>query len=136
MRGALVVLAILLLSWVTPALPAEPSHSHPAWIETAARRIPARVIPLAPVPDPMARGAPKSLDALLASGRFKGAGEVQVDQTSQEPRRATGAPLFRALLDMCARQGVPLVIHDDLTPETTPDLERARGSQERLCYTP
>jgi predicted TIM-barrel fold metal-dependent hydrolase len=96
-----------------------------AWIEAAARRHPDRVIPLAPVPDPMAADAAKKLDGALASGRFKGAGEVHIHQASRKIRRAIDAPPVLALLDVCARHGVPLVVHDELTPETTAELERA-----------
>ena len=96
-----------------------------AWIETAIRRFPDRVIPFAPVPDPLADDAAKRLDALLATGRFKGAGEVHVHQVSRKIRRAFDAPPVLALLDVCARRQVPLVIHDELTPETTAELERA-----------
>jgi predicted TIM-barrel fold metal-dependent hydrolase len=96
-----------------------------AWIETAARRFPDRVIPFAPVPDPMAADAAKKLEALLASGRFKGAGEVHVHQASRKIRRAIDAAPFLALLDVCARHAAPLVVHDELTPETTAELERA-----------
>ncbi len=96
-----------------------------AWIEAAARRLPERVIPFAPVPDPTAADAAKRLEALLATGRFKGAGEVHIHQASRKIRRAADAPAFLAVLDACARHGVPLVIHDELTPETTAELERA-----------
>jgi predicted TIM-barrel fold metal-dependent hydrolase len=96
-----------------------------AWIEAAARRLPDRVIPLAPVPDPMAADAAKKLDAQLAGGRFKGAGEVHVNQVSRKIRRAIDAPPFLALLDVCARHGVPLVVHDELTADATVQLERA-----------
>ncbi|MGH7264892.1 MAG: amidohydrolase family protein [Candidatus Rokuibacteriota bacterium] len=96
-----------------------------AWIEAAARRFPDRVIPFAPVPDPMAADAATRLDRLLATGRFKGAGEVHVHQASRKIRRAADAPPFRAVLDACARHGAPLVVHDELTPETTAELERA-----------
>ncbi len=102
-----------------------------AWIERAAQRYPDRIIALAPVPDPMAPDAAKRLDALLATGRFKGAGEVHVHQASRKIRRAADAPPFMALLDVCARHGVPLVIHDELTPETTAELERALGHDRK-----
>jgi predicted TIM-barrel fold metal-dependent hydrolase len=96
-----------------------------AWIEAAARRFPDRVIPFAPVPDPMAPDAAKKLDGVLASGRFKGAGEAHVHQVSRKIRRAIDAPPVLALLDVCARHGVPLVVHDELTPQTTAELEKA-----------
>jgi predicted TIM-barrel fold metal-dependent hydrolase len=95
-----------------------------AWIETAAKRFPDRVIPFAPVPDPMAADAGKRLDTLLATGRFKGAGEVHVHQVSRKIRRAFDAPPVLAVLDVCASRQAPLVIHDELTPETTGELER------------
>lgn len=96
-----------------------------AWIEAAVRRFPDRIIPFAPVPDPTAADAARRLDALLATGRFKGAGEAHVHQVSRKIRRAADAPAFLALLDACARHGAPLVIHDELTKETTAELERA-----------
>jgi predicted TIM-barrel fold metal-dependent hydrolase len=95
------------------------------WIPDAARRFPDRVLPFAPVPDPMAPDAAKRLAAQLAGGRFRGAGEVHVHQASRKIRRAIDAPPFLAILDVCAKAEVPLVIHDELTPETTAELERA-----------
>jgi predicted TIM-barrel fold metal-dependent hydrolase len=96
-----------------------------AWIEAAAREYPGRVIPFAPVPDPMSPAGAKRLDGLLATGRFQGAGEVHIHQASRKIRRSADAPPVRAILDVCARRGVPLVIHDELTPETGAELERA-----------
>lgn len=97
-----------------------------AWIETAGRRFPDRVLALAPVPDPLAADAARRLDTLLAGGRFRGAGEVHVHQASRKIRRAVDAPPFLALLDVCARHGAPFVIHDELTePALTAELERA-----------
>jgi predicted TIM-barrel fold metal-dependent hydrolase len=96
-----------------------------AWIEAAVKQHPDRVIGMAPVPDPIATHAAARLDGLLATGRFKGAGEVHVHQASRKIRRAADAPPFLALLDVCARRGAPLVIHDELDPETMAQLERA-----------
>lgn len=97
-----------------------------AWIEGAARRFPDRVLAFAPVADPTAADAATRLDALLATGRFRGAGEVHVHQASRKIRRAADAPPFLALLDVCARREAPLVIHDELAaPELTAELERA-----------
>ncbi len=58
-----------------------------AWIETTARRFPDRVIPFAPVPDPTAADAAKRLDALLATGRFKG---ETLDRLMRWTRRVLG----------------------------------------------
>lgn len=101
----------------------------PAWIEAAARRFPDRVIPLAPVPDPLAPDAARRLEARLADGRFRGAGEVHLHQASRKIRRAADDPAFLAVLDVVGRRGVPVVIHDELTPETTAELERALGQR-------
>lgn len=108
------------------------------WIDGAAKRGPDRVLPFAPVPDPMAADAAPRLDALLATGRYRGAGEVHVHQASRKIRRAADAPPFLALLDVCARRGAPLVIHDELTHEITAELERAlahnRGAAVVLAH--
>jgi len=96
-----------------------------AWIESAAKRHPDRVIPAAPVPDPMAPEAAARLEAQLETGRFRAAGEAHVHQASRKIRRAMDAPPFLAVLEVCAKHGVPLIIHDELDPEVTAQLERA-----------
>lgn len=95
------------------------------WIETAAKRHPERVLRFAPLPDPTDPGAAKRLDTLLATGRFRGVGEVHVQQASRKIRRAADHPVLKEVYDLIARHGVPIVIHDELTPETTAELERA-----------
>jgi predicted TIM-barrel fold metal-dependent hydrolase len=104
-----------------------------AWIEAAARRFPDRVIAVAPVPDPTAPDAARRLDALLATGRFRGAGEVHIHQASRKIKRAIDAAPILAVLDACARHDVPLVIHDELTPETTAELERALAHNRKAA---
>jgi predicted TIM-barrel fold metal-dependent hydrolase len=96
-----------------------------AWIEGAGQRRLDRILPFAPVPDPLAPDAATRLSALLATGWFRGAGEVHVHQASRKIRRAADAPPFLALLDVCARHSAPLVIHDELDAETTAQLEQA-----------
>jgi predicted TIM-barrel fold metal-dependent hydrolase len=96
-----------------------------AWIQAAAKRHPTRVVAFAPVPDPVAPDAADRLQALLAGGPFRGAGEVHVHQASRQIRRAVDGPAFLALLEVCARHGAPLVIHDELDEGTTAELERA-----------
>lgn len=97
----------------------------PAWIARAAERYPDRVIAVAPVQDPLAPDAPRRLERDLGGGRYRGAGEVHVHQASRKIRRAIDTPPFRALLDVCAGHGVPLIIHDELTDGLTPELEGA-----------
>jgi predicted TIM-barrel fold metal-dependent hydrolase len=97
----------------------------PAWIARAAERHPNRVIPVAPVSDPLAPDAARRLERDLGSGKYRGAGEVHVHQASRKIRRAIDTPPFRALLDVCAGHGAPFVIHDELTDGLVPELERA-----------
>ena len=96
-----------------------------AWIGRAVEKYPTRVIAVAPVPDPLAPDAARRLEKDLAGGRYRGAGEVHVHQASRKIRRAIDGPPFRALLDVCAKHGAPLVVHDELTDGVVPELERA-----------
>jgi predicted TIM-barrel fold metal-dependent hydrolase len=102
-----------------------------AWITRAAERHPDRVIPVAPVPDPLASGAPRQLEQDLAAGRYRGGGEVHVNQASRNIRRAIDAPPFRALLDVCAAHGAPLIVHDELKDAVVPELERALAQNRK-----
>lgn len=97
----------------------------PAWISRAAERHPDRVVAVAPVPDPLAPDAARRLERDLGSGRYRAAGEVHVHQGSRKIRRAIDTPPFRTLLDVCAGQGVPFIIHDELTDGLVSELEGA-----------
>jgi predicted TIM-barrel fold metal-dependent hydrolase len=97
----------------------------PTWIARAAERHPNRVIPVAPVSDPLSPDAARRLERDLGSGKYRGAGEVHVHQASRKIRRAIDTPPFRALLDVCAGHGAPFVVHDELTDGLVPELERA-----------
>jgi predicted TIM-barrel fold metal-dependent hydrolase len=102
-----------------------------AWIGRAAERHPGRVIAVAPVPDPLAADAARRLEKDLAGGRYRGAGEVHVHQVSRKIRRAIDGPPFRALLDVCAAHGAPLIVHDELTDGLVPELERALAQNRK-----
>jgi predicted TIM-barrel fold metal-dependent hydrolase len=97
----------------------------PAWIARAVERYPDRVVAVAPVPDPLRSDAARRLEMDLASGRYRGAGEVHVHQASRRIRRAIDTPPFRALLDVCAGHGVPFIIHDELGDGLVAELEGA-----------
>jgi predicted TIM-barrel fold metal-dependent hydrolase len=102
-----------------------------AWIARAAERYPERVIAVAPVPDPTAPDAARQLDKDLASGRYRGGGEVHVHQASRKIRRAFDGPAFRAILDVVATHGAPLIVHDELTDGLIPELERALAQSRK-----
>jgi predicted TIM-barrel fold metal-dependent hydrolase len=102
-----------------------------AWMARAAERHPDRVILVAPVPDPLGPDAARRLERDLASGRYRGAGEVHVHQASRKIRRAIDAPPFRALLEVCAGHGMPFVIHDELTNGLVAELEGALAQNRK-----
>jgi predicted TIM-barrel fold metal-dependent hydrolase len=102
-----------------------------SWIGRAAERHRDRVIPVAPVPDPLAPDAARRLEKDLADGRYRGAGEVHVHQASRKIRRAIDGPPFRALLDVCAGHRAPLIVHDELTDGLVPELERALAQNRK-----
>jgi predicted TIM-barrel fold metal-dependent hydrolase len=102
-----------------------------AWIARAAERYPERVIAVAPVPDPTAPDAARQLEKDLASGRYRGGGEVHVHQASRKIRRAIDGPPFRALLEVVATHGAPLIVHDELTDGLIPELERALAQNRK-----
>jgi predicted TIM-barrel fold metal-dependent hydrolase len=103
----------------------------PAWISRAVERHPDRVIAVAPVPDPLAPDAARRLERYLASGRYRGAGEVHVHQASRKIRRAIDTPPFRALLDVCAGHGAPFIIHDELTDALVTELQGALAQNRK-----
>jgi predicted TIM-barrel fold metal-dependent hydrolase len=103
----------------------------PAWIAAAARKYPDRVIPGLPVTDPTAPDAAMRLDAALAGGKAHALGEIHVRQVSRKIDRDPGAPAFIKFLEVAAKHGVPLVIHDELNDAATAALGKALAAQPR-----
>ncbi len=95
------------------------------WISAAAKRYPDRIIQAAPIPDPLSPAQADKLDALLASGRYRAAGEVHIRQVSRKIDRQTDDPAFGQVLEVAAKHGVPVVIHSELTVEAAQRLETA-----------
>ncbi len=103
----------------------------PAWIAAAARKYPDRVVPGLPVADPTAPDAAMRLDAALAGGKAHAVGEIHVRQVSRKIDRDPGAPAFVKLLEVAAKHGVPVVIHDELNDAATAALGKALAAQPR-----
>jgi predicted TIM-barrel fold metal-dependent hydrolase len=103
----------------------------PAWIAAAARKYPDRVVPGLPVADPTAPDAAMRLDAALAGGKRHALGEIHVRQVSRKIDRDPGAPAFIKLLEVAAKHGVPVVIHDELNDAATAALGKALAAQPR-----
>jgi predicted TIM-barrel fold metal-dependent hydrolase len=95
------------------------------WIEAAARKHPERVIPFAPVPRPTDAASVKALERLLATGRFRGVGEVHVNQPSRKISIPADHPVLQEIYALCARAELPIVLHAELDGPTTAALERA-----------
>ena len=103
----------------------------PAWIAQAVRKYPDLVLPGVPVADPTAPDAAARLDAALAPGKFRAIGEVHLRQISRKIDRDSGAPAFAKILEVAAKHGVPVVIHDELTDQATAALGRALAAHPK-----
>lgn len=103
----------------------------PAWIAAAARKYPDRVVPGLPVTDPTAPDAAARLDAALAGGKAHAVGEIHVRQVSRKIDRDPGASAFVKLLEVAAKHGVPVVVHDELNEAATAALGKALAAQPR-----
>ncbi len=95
------------------------------WIEAAAKRHPDRVIPFAPLPRPTDPASVKSLERLLATERFRGVGEVHVNEPSRKIAIPADHPVLQEIYALCAQSQVPIVLHAELDAETTASLKRA-----------
>jgi predicted TIM-barrel fold metal-dependent hydrolase len=95
------------------------------WIGAAAKRYPEKVLQGAPVPDPLHPDQAKALDGLLATGRYRAAGEVHVRQLSRKIDLRPDTDEFGRLLEAAAKHKVPVVIHAELNDKLAGSLERA-----------
>ncbi len=103
----------------------------PAWIAAAAKKYPDRVVPALPLPDPMAEGAAAGLEAALGRSKARVVGEAHVRQVSRKIERDLASPAFGRILEVTARHGVPLVIHQELDDRATAGLEAALAAHPR-----
>ena len=103
----------------------------PAWIAAAARKYSDRVLPAVPVPDPMAPDAGARLEAALARGKAHAIGEIHLRQVSRKIDRDPNAPAFAKVLEVAAKHGLPVVVHDELTDRATAALAQALTAHPR-----
>jgi predicted TIM-barrel fold metal-dependent hydrolase len=104
----------------------------PAWLSAATRRYPDRVLAGQPLPDPTDPGAAARLDAALERSGARVVGEVHLRQVGRRTiDRDPASPAFGQVLAVCARRGVPLVIHYELTDAAAAALERALAAHPR-----
>ncbi len=103
-----------------------------AWIAAAVKKYPELVVAGVPVPDPTSEAGARALDGALAGGRARVAGEVHVRQMgSRNIDRDPASPEFGRILEVVAKHGVPLVIHDELTDQAAATLERALAAHRK-----
>jgi predicted TIM-barrel fold metal-dependent hydrolase len=95
------------------------------WIEAAAKKYPDLVAAGLRIPDPMNMAAAGQLDVELARTKARVMGEVHIRHAARKIERDPSAPAFMQILELSAQRGVPVVIHDELTPAAFASLEAA-----------
>ena len=103
----------------------------PAWIAAAARKYPDRVLPGAPVSDPTAADAGARLEAALGRGKLHAIGEVHLRQLSRKIDRDPTVPGFAQILEVAAKHGLPVVVHDELDDKAAEALAKALAAHPR-----
>jgi predicted TIM-barrel fold metal-dependent hydrolase len=95
------------------------------WIAAAAGKYPTLVVAGQPVPEPLSPQAATRLEAELAKGRARAAGETHVRQVSRKIDRNPADAAFLQLLEVAGRHNVPVVVHQELDAAATAALEAA-----------
>jgi predicted TIM-barrel fold metal-dependent hydrolase len=101
-----------------------------AWIAAAARKYPDRVVVGMPVPDPADERQAARLEAALGEGA-RALGEVHVRQVSRKIDRNPADPAFGRILELAARRGLPVVIHQELDQAAGAGLEKALAAHPK-----
>jgi predicted TIM-barrel fold metal-dependent hydrolase len=99
------------------------------WIGAAAKRYPGKILQAAPVPNPSHPGQAKALDDLLATGRYRAAGEVHVRQLSRKVDLRLDTDEFGRVLEAAAKHNAPVVIHAELNDRLAEGLGRALNAR-------
>jgi predicted TIM-barrel fold metal-dependent hydrolase len=95
------------------------------WIEAAAKKYPELVAAGLRIPDPTNMAAAGQLDVELARTKARVMGEAHIRHAARKIERDPSAPAFMQILELSAQRGVPVVIHDELTPAAFASLEAA-----------
>jgi predicted TIM-barrel fold metal-dependent hydrolase len=103
----------------------------PAWIAAAARKHGDRVLAGLPVPDPTAADAGSRLEAAIARAKPHAIGEIHLRQVSRKIDRDPTAPAFGQILEVAAKHGLPVVVHDELTDTAAAALAKALTAHPR-----
>jgi predicted TIM-barrel fold metal-dependent hydrolase len=103
----------------------------PAWIAAAARKYPDRILRGVPVPDPVAADAGAHLEAAIARDKANAIGEIHLRQVSRKIDRDPTTPGFGQVLEVAAKHGLPVVVHDELNDKATEALGKALAAHPR-----
>jgi len=101
------------------------------WIEAAAKKYPDLVVAGLRVPDPTSMAAAGQLDVELARTKAHVMGEVHIRHAGYQIERDPSSPPFMHILALAAQRGVPVVIHDELTPAAAASLEAALAAHRQ-----
>ena len=99
------------------------------WIDAAVKKYPDLVVAGLRVPDPTSMAAAGQLDVELARTKARVMGEVHIRQVGRKIDREPSSPAFLKILELSGQRGVPIVIHDELTPAAAATLEAALAAQ-------
>ena len=103
----------------------------PAWIAAAAKKRPDRVLAAVVVPDPTAADANIRLEQALTRVKAHAIGEIHLRQVSRKIDRDPSGPAFGKLLEVAAKHGLPVIVHDDLDDNAAAALSRALTAHPR-----
>ena len=101
------------------------------WIDAAVKKYPDLVTAGVRVPDPENMAAAGQLDVELARTKARVMGEVHIREVSRKIERDPSSPAFMQILELSAQRGVPIVIHDELTPAAAASLEAALAAHRQ-----
>jgi predicted TIM-barrel fold metal-dependent hydrolase len=101
------------------------------WIDVAVKKYPDLVTAGVRVPDPTNMAAAGQLDVELARTKARVMGEVHIRAVSRKIERDPSSPAFMQILELSAQRGVPIVIHDELTPAAAASLEAALAAHRQ-----
>jgi len=101
------------------------------WIDAAVKKYPDLVTAGLRVPDPSNMAAAGQLDVELARTKARVMGEVHIREMSRKIERDPSSPSFMQILELSAQRGVPIVIHDELTPAAAASLEAALAAHRQ-----
>ena len=101
------------------------------WIDAAVKKYPDLVTAGVRVPDPENMAAAGQLDVELARTKARVMGEVHIREASRKIERDPSSPAFMQILELSAQRGVPIVIHDELSPAAAASLEAALAAHRQ-----